>query len=213
MLKAVIFDFDGTIADTLPVYVDIFNRLAKKLHLKEISQENISLLKNKPMKEVFQYFHIPFFLVPIVVWQLQRSAKKEIHKGTLYSGMLEVISHLDKNYQLFLLTSNTKENVERFFEKYSIHPFSKIYSNKNPFSKVRIIQRLLSENAFDNNEVVYVGDEARDVESCKEAGIKIISVDWGFSTSSLLETYEPEYIVSKPEEIIAKVEEIDKTSP
>ena len=50
-------------------------------------------------------------------------------------------------------------------------------------------------------DIVYIGDEVRDVEAAKAMGVKIVSVTWGFQSKQILERGEPDYIAEKPKEL------------
>jgi len=59
----------------------------------------------------------------------------------------------------------------------------------------------LKEQDLNKSEVVYVGDEARDIEACQKADIAVITVSWGFHRKEVLREKNPTYLVDSPEEI------------
>ena len=58
------------------------------------------------------------------------------------------------------------------------------------------------------DEVVYVGDEVRDIKAAKRAGMKIIAASWGYNEREALEKYKPDLIVDRPVELIEVVEKV-----
>jgi phosphoglycolate phosphatase-like HAD superfamily hydrolase len=61
---------------------------------------------------------------------------------------------------------------------------------------------VLRANYIAADEVIYVGDEIRDIEAAKRSKIPVISVTWGFNGTAILQQYQPDYLVHKPQEII-----------
>ena len=101
-----------------------------------------------------------------------------------------------------ILSSNSKENIEKFLQANSLEIFDFIHSEENILGKGKALGNLLKTHRLKNNEVIYVGDEVRDIEACKENGVKIISVTWGFNKKDILKKSKPDYIVDKPRKIL-----------
>lgn len=53
-----------------------------------------------------------------------------------------------------------------------------------------------------SHEVIYVGDETRDVEAAKKVGVKVIAVTWGINSEKILRKQNPDYLIVKPKELI-----------
>jgi len=51
-------------------------------------------------------------------------------------------------------------------------------------------------------DVIYIGDEVRDIEAARAAGIKIASVTWGYNLESILTENKPDYIVTQPRDLL-----------
>ena len=68
--------------------------------------------------------------------------------------------------------------------------------------KDRAIKELLSQQALAPDEMIYIGDEMRDVDACRKVGMKIIAVCWGFNSKAALERKSPDYLVESPEELL-----------
>jgi len=80
--------------------------------------------------------------------------------------------------------------------------FDFIYSDGSLFGKGKILKRVLKKYEFFKRNVVYVGDEVRDIDAAREAGIKIVSVSWGFNSKEVLGSNKPNYIVDTPAELL-----------
>ncbi|MCZ2845806.1 MAG: HAD hydrolase-like protein, partial [Candidatus Bathyarchaeota archaeon] len=78
----------------------------------------------------------------------------------------------------------------------------KIISAKNLFGKDKSIKRYLKHLNLEADKIIYVGDELRDIHACQKLAVRMISVTWGFDSLELLKTGKPDYIASKPKEIM-----------
>jgi phosphoglycolate phosphatase len=63
------------------------------------------------------------------------------------------------------------------------------------------LQKIIEKYQIEKTELLYLGDEIRDVTSCIEVGVDIAAVSWGFNTRSALASANPTYILEKPEEL------------
>lgn len=206
-MKTIVFDFDGTIADTLSLVVEIVNKLAKKYTLKKITKKDILRLRDKTYVEIFKELHafgISVLQLPFLLKEGKDRMTKQIVSCKLFPGLSETLIFLkEKGFRLGIITSNLKKNVELFLHKNNLNVFDFIYSDNSAFllGKGDKLKKLIEKNHWRSDEVVYVGDEVRDVEAAKEAGVKIISVGWGFNSREILLKQHPDYLIGKPKEL------------
>jgi phosphoglycolate phosphatase-like HAD superfamily hydrolase len=65
-----------------------------------------------------------------------------------------------------------------------------------------VFKKILRRYGIRKEEVLYVGDEIRDITATKNIGVDIASVDWGYNSREGLEEHKPEYLISEPEELL-----------
>ena len=70
------------------------------------------------------------------------------------------------------------------------------------FSKHKVLRKFLQKNFLTPEEVIYVGDETRDIEAAKKIKMKAIAVSWGFNSKEALAAQNPEFLIHKPNELI-----------
>lgn len=202
--KNVIFDFDGTIADTLDAAVNIYNAIAPKYHCKPVKMEDKDILRGKRPQDFFKDYGVTSFKLPFLLIHIRGELKKHIINTPLVKDISSALKDLkDAGYNLGILTSNSKENVDMFlFANKLTEIFDFIYSSKNIFGKDKDILHLLKNRNIKKDNVVYVGDETRDIEAAKRVGIPIIAVSWGFNTREILVAQGPSYIIDEPGELL-----------
>lgn len=208
--KVIIFDFDGTIADTLDAVVNISNRLAANFGYKQTSQEEIAQLKNLNSREIIKQSGISIFKVPFLIRKVKAELNKEIKNLKLIPGIKEALVQIkNQNHQVLILTSNSKENVISFLQQNDMQDlFDFIYSGATLFGKSRIINNILKQENLNSKEVFYVGDETRDIEAARKSEIKAIAVSWGFNSKKVLAEQNPDYLIHHPEELIYVIENL-----
>ncbi len=205
-IKTIIFDFDGTIADTLEVIIKLFNQFSEEFALPKIGLTDKTELRNLSAKELMAEYKMPAWKFLKLNQKILTNLKKDITKLEPINGIKELLIELKKkNFQLGILSSNQKENIQLFLDQHQFE-VDFIYSEKNLFGKDKVLKHLVKRHRLNKDEVIYVGDEVRDVEASQKAGIKVLAVTWGFNSIERLKKAKPDYIITDPKEILEKVE-------
>src|SRR3989338_1175902 len=200
--KILIFDFDGTIADSRNIILETINKLSEKYGYKSIQNGNIEELRNKTIKELFQILRIPWIKLPLLLIEYRKKYSQQISLLKPIIGIKEVLTRLqNKGCELALVTSNSKENVRDFLQKNNIRVFNNIRAGLGLFGKSSVLNKLIREKNYNKEEVFYIGDEVRDIEASNRIGIEVIAVTWGFQSKSILKKYKPNYLVDTPNEL------------
>ena len=206
-IKAIIFDFDGTIADTYQAVVGITNSLSSEFGYQPLDQESLQSLKNLSSKEIIKQSEISLFKISFLVRRVQKELGKQIKDLESISGMAEVLEELKRqDYTLGIITSNAKNNVMAFLQKQELDRlFDFVYSGATIFGKHRIINKVIKKYKLTKSEVVYVGDETRDIRSAQKSDVAIIAVTWGFNSDRVLSEHQPDFLAAKPSDILNAV--------
>lgn len=202
-LKTILFDFDGTIADTLSVCIDLANKNASQFGLRKIHPDEIEHLRGMTPFQLLREFKIPFYRVPFFIKKIQLELFEGMDKVKVFPEMKSVIQKLKKKgFTLGIITSNTEENVRRCLETHSITQFDFIHNEKNIFGKAHTIKNVLKKRKLKKQEVVYVGDEVRDIQASHKSNIRSVAVTWGFNTKKLLQKHKPDFLIDSPKELL-----------
>ncbi len=205
MYKLILFDFDGTIADTIELGIPIFNELARKHRFIEL--KSIDELRNVSLKEFFKNHKIKRIKFPIYFREFLIKLNKSMDNVKLYNGMDKVIKRLNKNYKLGIVSANSKDNIKKFLKVNNLEfCFDFVYNYSLVFGKSKVFKKILKKKKLNENELVYIGDELRDIIAAKKASIDIISVTWGFNNKLILKSQKPNFIADKPSDILKFLE-------
>lgn len=203
MTKVIIFDFDGTLADTIDILLSITNRLSAEFGFKSATKEELAQLSNLNSWEILRYSGISLFKFPMLIRKLRSELRSEISNIQLFAGIKEVLLELKRrDFQLGIITSNSRENVLESLENNSLQDiFTFIYSGST-FGKHKVINKWLKKEKINPQEVFYVGDEIRDIDAARKTGIKIIAVGWGFNSQEVLALHHPDFLIERPQQLI-----------
>ncbi len=203
MTKVIIFDFDGTLADTIDILLSITNRLSAEFGFKSATKEELAQLSNLNSWQILQYSGISIFKFPLLIRRLKAELHSQVPHIQLFPGIKEVLLELKKRgFQLGIITSNSRENVLGALEKNGLQDtFTFIYSGST-FGKHKVINKWLKIENIHTEKVVYVGDEIRDIDAAKKTGIKVIAVGWGFNSPQALAAQNPNFLIERPQELI-----------
>ncbi|MDF9795984.1 phosphoglycolate phosphatase [Catalinimonas alkaloidigena] len=197
-----LFDFDGTIADSLYRLLEISNTLAEEYGFSKLDKEDIARFRSKSTLEAFKELKVPLLKIPIIASRVKREFQKEVHLIKPFAQMEKVLPLLGQLFRLGILTSNTPSNVECFLKTNQLPFFDFIYSSSNIFGKSRVLRKIMREKQFRPEELVYIGDEMRDIEAAKNLGIDMVAVSWGAHTAKALASLKPSYLIHQPDELL-----------
>jgi phosphoglycolate phosphatase-like HAD superfamily hydrolase len=69
------------------------------------------------------------------------------------------------------------------------------------YEKAGLLKKLIDVLAIPAGEVVYIGDETRDITAGKKCGVKTIGVTWGLNGRESLLAENPDWLVCNPEQL------------
>ncbi len=201
--KIIIFDFDGTIADSFLTLIEIVNELGKAECLGVFSADQIEKARDLPMREIIFQLKISKWKLFFLARKIQKKFAQKISQVSPVAEMIPTLQELKKNgFVLGVLSSTRKEILEQFMKNNKIDVFTFIHSERNLFGKAKILKKILKEYHFDSSEAIYVGDESRDIDASREANMRIAAVSWGFNSRKMLEKNHPDYLFDKPKELL-----------
>ena len=208
MIKYVVFDFDGTIANTLRFSFQKFLEIAKLLQIDDLTdKEIISEIRSKSYQELLKgKFKKSWLKLPVVIGlikNMQIELEKTIEKVKLFPGIKKILRGLKKNgFKLAIISSNRKDSIDKFIRSNKIEFFDFVHGKTDLFGKADYLEKFIRDFKLKKTEVIYVGDEIRDIKACQKAGIKMIGVSWGLHTVKALKRNGVDYLVNKPEELL-----------
>ncbi len=214
MKKVIIFDFDGTVADTLQTVVSVLNSFSRTFKYKFIEQKDVEDLRNKNPEEILKFLEISYLKVPFIARKATSALSTSMSELKPIPDIEAALLYLkSKGYVLGIVTSNSVKNVQTFLQSNDIMYFDFIYS-AGIFKKRRVLHKLAKQyGVVTDGPIIYVGDETRDVDAAKHAGMKVIAVTWGLNARPLLEQHHPDAVIDSPKELATEIKRIETILP
>ncbi len=202
----ILFDFDGTIADTFQCGVEILNLMAPEFGYRPLAEQEIPQARDMRTGELMKFLGIPTTRIA----KISRRGKEELSLRMAgvepLPGMIEIVRRLSsEGFRLGILTSNSEKNVMAFLRKFDLDVFEFIHTSSKLSGKGSIIRKILKELKMKPKEAVLIGDEVRDVEAAQETGIHMAAVAWGYNSLQALSATSPDHLLESPEALASLV--------
>ena len=199
----IIFDFDGTIANSLPYTLKIFREFAQDRKRIDLNKLDFSSIRDKSINQLISQYKVPLYQIPALIIKGQRLLKTYMQEIKPFPRMKNLLSALwRKKFTMGIISSNSRDNIEIFLKNHSLGDFFRfVHSEKNLFGKDRSLKRVIKKYGLNKHNLIYIGDEIRDVEACQKVGIPIIAVSWGFNSRKALQAAKANYLIDKPERL------------
>ncbi len=195
-MKAVIFDFDGVICDSFDIAYGINKMIYENLSVEEYKDffnGNLYGHEKVTRKASRRYFEL----------------QEEVFCGLkIEENVKGELSKLKERYELFIISSNKKLLLERYFKDNNVSVFREILGVDEGKSKIEKFKILFERYGFGAKDCVFVTDTLGDILEANKVNVKSVAVDFGFHDKERLEKGSPERIVSSFEDILLAVEEI-----
>jgi len=197
MIRMVGFDFDGTIADTIPMCIEAFKKVVSPYAGHDLTNHEIlqtfglnetgmvKALAKDNWKSALQEFYFYYE-------KMHDSCKEP------FSGIRDLIKYLnDKDIIVVLVTGKGQKSCNISLKKLGMdNHFSEIMvGDETRHNKAEAISKLLKKYSIRNDEFYYIGDALSDVTACREVGVTCLSAAWSDSVElEELRKVNPTYI-------------------
>ncbi|MEB3295587.1 MAG: HAD-IA family hydrolase [Synechococcales bacterium] len=210
-ITTIIFDFDGTIADSLMAGLKITNRLAKEFGFAPVTPEQLRRWQDLSSYEILKEARIPFFKLPRILRRFKAEMNQEVLTLQAFPGMREVLLQLQsQGYRLGIVSSNSEQNVRDFLRSQALESvFEFVISCPRVLGKSKVLKRLLHQYHLVPETVLYVGDETRDIDAAHQSQVRSAAVTWGFNSPRVLAQHRPSFLLHQPEDLTQIVQSAD----
>ena len=190
MSRTIVFDFDGTLADTWDQTIELL-----KKHAKFDSEDVDYFRKNGALKTIAKLKIPPLQLIQKTI-QIQKEQKSVIDEAKPFEGIKTLMNDIrSMNNEVGILSANSTENIKKWLKKWDMQ-VDFVMTTSALLGKAKILKEIKTD------DMIYVGDEVRDIEACKKAGVPVIAVTWGFNDMEALIDAKPDWMAKTVEGIM-----------
>ena len=208
-----LFDFDGTIADSIHPLFEMLNKMAPEVGVKPVTWEEFDRLRDMSPRQIMRALKLPILKMPKLIKKVLEEYSHIIAHLQPCEGILELLSEL-RQHQIkhALLSSNDDKNLSAFLTKYQINSFAWVEGTEGVLNKSSYLSRQIRKHKLEQYDLYYIGDEIRDIEAARRNKIKSIAVSWGLHSHQHLQKHQPSYLVDRPSEILDIMNQTNKNS-
>jgi phosphoglycolate phosphatase len=193
--RLIIFDFDGTLADTFSWCISIFDEIADKFRFKRLDRNKLDALRNLEAHQLMAQHQIALWKLPFIVRSMRARMQRDIANIALFPGIEQTLRALsDKGMVLAIVSSNSHANVLRILGPENAERFTYFECGVSLFGKRSRLRRLLTVSKTSASATILIGDEIRDAQAAKKAGIPFGAVAWGYNHIDALRSHGAQHV-------------------
>ncbi len=199
--KLAIFDFDGTLADSMAWMTDILNDLAETHRFRKVTQDDIETLRGLESREILKRFGVSPWRLPLIAKDMRkRSAEADI---PLFADTPRLLARFAAaGVTLAVVSSNAESTIRRVLGP-SAAAIAHYACGASLFGKAAKFQTVLRAAGVVTKDTIAIGDETRDIDAAKATGIASVAVTWGYARRPALEGAAPDFIFDNAEALMA----------
>lgn len=202
----IIFDFDGTLADTFDWFVKNIRLMADKYKFKNVTDDEISKLRDNDVKFMMKYVGFPSLKLPIIATQMRNQMTREIDNIKLFPGIPEILRKLtEANFKISVVSSNSTRNVKHVLGQELCDLIDHFECGVSMFGKESKLTKAVKKSNSKFEESIYIADELRDIEAAHKLAMAFGAVSWGYTNSEALKEKNPEVIFENVSDIYDKL--------
>ncbi len=193
--ELIIFDFDGTLADSFPWFTGELNQVAKRWGFRAVADSEMDTLRYMSAGAVLRYLGVARWQLPWVAGDIRARMGRDIERIRLFAGVPEMLDALTgSGLRLAIASSNDEANIARVLGPRLLGKLVALECNAALSRKDARLKRLLRRSRTAAPKTVYVGDEVRDIDAARRAGIASGAVTWGYNHPAALAAEHPDLL-------------------
>lgn len=202
----VIFDFDGTLADSFPFFLQSVNMLAEVHGFRKIGRDELDMVRGHDARQVLAHVGLPMWKVPRVAAHYRELMAQRAGGIPLFDGICAMLHTLaGHGITLAVVTSNSYENVCRALGPESTALIAHYECGISLFGKRSKLRKILDKSGVSAQQALCIGDELRDFDAARDEGLAFGAVGWGYTRFDVLLARQPECAFSKVGDIAEKL--------
>ena len=218
MIKALIFDLDGTLAHTLPAIAEGMNLALVELGYPTIDEDHVYQFINMGARDYAKYalpveYQADDARIDALYAAYNRNyAKVYMHTDTTYLGIPELITHLGEKFPMAVNSNKQDEFVKalvaQLFPAGTFVAAEGFRSDRAPKPDPAVPLQLAAQMGVQPSECAYIGDSDVDVKTALNAGMHAVDVCWGYRPAQVLYQMGAEVVADTPQQLAEIIEKM-----
>ena len=200
--RLIVFDFDGTLADSFPWFARTLNEVADQYGFQRLDPGNLELVRRMGPAALLRYLRIPRWKVPLIAMRMRQLMARDIGDIRRFDGVDRTLAELHRQgAALGLVTSNSLENVRQVLGAENLDLIPQRECGVGMFGKAASLRKVLARCGVSRDQTILIGDEIRDAEAARSAGIAFGAATWGYTHTEALAACQPQELFPALEDI------------
>lgn len=202
--RLAIFDFDGTLADSFPFFLSVFNQIADEHGFRRIDHAHVERLRHYGTREMMREVGMPAWKLPLAAASFKTLMRENAEQIRLFPQVDHALRELARgNVKLTIVSSNAEDNVRQVLGPELSPLISQYECGMSIFGKTARIRRVLKRAAMAPGAALYIGDQTTDADAARRAGVAFAAVHWGYAPIEALRKVTPEHEFDLPASLAA----------
>jgi phosphoglycolate phosphatase len=185
--RLAIFDFDGTLADSFPFFLSVFNTIADRHGFSRIDVERAGELRHYSVRQIMHHLGMPAWKLPLASKTFMAMMQDSAHMVPLVDGIAPALRHLhERGVLLTVVSSNSEHNVRAVLGPELTALIRRFDCGMSVFGKAGRIRAVLKSCGAASADALYIGDQTLDAEAARKAGVAFGAVHWGYAAIEAL---------------------------
>lgn len=191
----VIFDFDGTLADSAEWMISALPVICAEFGLVTPTSREIDQMRGLSSRAILKTMRIPLWKLPSIATRMRDLSEKQAAAIPLFAGASEVLTSLHaRGIKLGVASSNSAATIRTVLGPRLSKMLSFAECGIDLFGKSARLKRIAREAGGTAQRAIYIGDEPRDIESAQAAGLDSGAVLWGYAKPAALMETAPTHV-------------------
>jgi phosphoglycolate phosphatase len=180
------------------------NDVADRFGFRRIAENEMEALRRTGSREILRRLDVPVWKLPAIARHVRRLKTAHVGDITLFPGASPMLRALkDAGVTLALVSSDNEANVRSQLGCANAALFSDFACGASLFGKAAKFRRVLKRARVDPGAAIAIGDEVRDIEAARAAGIACAAVTWGYAALEALRAHGPDIVFERMRDITA----------
>lgn len=204
--RLAIFDFDGTLADSFPFFLSVFNEIADQHGFARVDSVQADRLRHFGPRDIMRHVGMPAWKLPLASRSFIERMRDNADGIALFRGMDETLRALDRlGVRLAVVSSNSEQNVRSVLGPELEALVGQFECGMSIFGKAARIRKVLKAASVAPAQALYVGDQTTDADAARRAGIAFGAVSWGYAPIEALRRAGPQREFATPADLLSIV--------
>ncbi|KQW71432.1 HAD family hydrolase [Phenylobacterium sp. Root77] len=201
--RLIIFDFDGTLADSAPWFITVLNSVAQRFGFRQVDEAEIADLRGRPSREVMRALQLPAWKLPFIAAHVRKLAAAAAPSIELFPGVADMLRQLaQRGVKVAIVSSNAEATVRRVLGPELAGLVAHYGCGASVFGKAAKFREVIRKSGVSEADVLSVGDEVRDIEAARKLRLATGAVTWGYATPEILRAQRPSAMFETTDDVL-----------